>query len=279
MGLLKVGRGSKTVPERVATPGAAIQVVDLVRRFPGGAGVRGVSLNIGPGEIVSIIGPSGAGKSTLLRCINYLDEPEEGTIRVGDLVLTAGRSHGRAQLERLRTTIGMVFQSFNLFPHLTVLRNVSLAQQRVLGCGRREADERSRELLDRVGLLDKIDDHPDRCSGGERQRVAIARALALEPQAMLFDEPTSSLDPELGLEVLRVMEQLAGDGMTMLVVTHELHFARAVSDRVAVMADGQILEEGSPDSVFQMPRQERTARFLSAVTYRDVKRQRAHLAG
>ncbi|GAB7007306.1 amino acid ABC transporter ATP-binding protein [Nocardioides sp. AN3] len=240
----------------------------VVKRFGDHLVIDDVSLAVSEGEVVAIIGPSGAGKSTLLRCINLLEQPDEGGVRVGDCRVESGRSVRRRELVRLRRNVGMVFQSFNLFPHLTVLRNVSLAQERVLGRRRQEADERSLKLLDRVGLADKAGQYPHRCSGGQQQRIAIARALALEPRVMLFDEPTSALDPELGLEVLAVMRELANEGMTMVVVTHEMQFARDVSDRVVVMADGSILEEGPPAQVFQAPTEERTRRFLRAVLER-----------
>jgi polar amino acid transport system ATP-binding protein len=218
---------------------------------------------------VSIIGPSGAGKSTLLRCINFLEIPTSGRVLLDGVEVCGRRSHaGRPlskDLAQLRRSVGMVFQSFNLFPHLTVLSNVSLPQRRVLGRAREDADARSYELLDRVGLREKADTYPGRCSGGQQQRVAIARALALNPKVMLFDEPTSALDPELGMEVLGVMRQLAQDGMTMVVVTHEMHFARDVSDRVIVMADGAILEQGVPGAVLKAPQHERTRKFLHAV--------------
>jgi polar amino acid transport system ATP-binding protein len=239
----------------------ALRLERVTKSFGGEAVVRDVSLDVAPGEVVSIIGPSGAGKSTLLRCINFLAPPDGGR------VLVAGRPAGD-DLAALRRKVGMVFQSFNLFPHLTALRNVSLPQQRVLRRGREEADARSRELLARVGLSDRADAHPGRCSGGEQQRIAIARALALEPEIMLFDEPTSAIDPELGIEVLAVMRQLAGDGMTMLVVTHELRFAERVSDRVVMMADGAVVESGPPEAVLMRPHQERTRRFLRAVLER-----------
>jgi polar amino acid transport system ATP-binding protein len=230
--------------------------------------VHDVSMDVTPGEVVAMIGPSGAGKSTLLRCINLLERPESGEITVGDLTIHPGTGVTSKELTRLRRTAGMVFQSFNLFPHLTVLRNVSIAQERVLGRGRKEADERSRELLARVGLASKADTYPTRSSGGQQQRIAIARALAMEPKVMLFDEPTSALDPELGLEVLQVMRELADEGMTMIVVTHEIHFAQDVSDRVVVMADGRVIEEGPPRQVLTAPANERTQRFLRAVTDR-----------
>lgn len=193
-----------------------------------------------------MIGPSGAGKSTLLRCINLLETPDSGTISVEGVTIHADHTIKPKDLAALRSRVGMVFQAFNLFPHLTVLRNVSLAQQRVLGRSAAEADERSRQLLTRVGLAEKADQYPSRCSGGQQQRIAIARALALDPKVMLFDEPTSALDPELGLEVLTVMRELAESGMTMVVVTHEMQFARDVCDHLVVMADGGIIRGGRP---------------------------------
>jgi polar amino acid transport system ATP-binding protein len=239
----------------------ALRLERVTKSYGGQAVVRDVSLDVAPGEVVSIIGPSGAGKSTLLRCVNFLAPPDGGR------VLVAGRPAG-ADLAALRRRVGMVFQTFNLFAHLTALRNVSLPQQRVLGRSRREADARSLELLERVGVRDKADAHPGRCSGGQQQRIAIARALALDPEIMLFDEPTSALDPELGAEVLAVMRGLASDGMTMLVVTHEMRFAEQVSDRVLVMADGSVVEEGPPEAVLTRPQHERTRRFLRAVLER-----------
>jgi polar amino acid transport system ATP-binding protein len=230
--------------------------------------VNDVSLEVAPGEVVSIIGPSGAGKSTLLRCINLLERPDSGEITVGDVTIHPESGVTAKDLTNLRRTAGMVFQSFNLFPHLTVLRNISIAQERVLGRPREEADERSRELLARVGLAEKADTYPTRSSGGQQQRIAIARALAMAPKVMLFDEPTSALDPELGLDVLNVMRELADEGMTMIIVTHEMHFAQDVSDRVVVMADGRIIEQGPPDQVLVKPENERTKRFLRAVTDR-----------
>jgi polar amino acid transport system ATP-binding protein len=230
--------------------------------------VNDVSLEVAPGEVVSIIGPSGAGKSTLLRCINLLERPDHGEITVGDVTIHPESGVTAKDLTNLRRTAGMVFQSFNLFPHLTVLRNISIAQERVLGRPRGEADERSRELLARVGLAEKADTYPTRSSGGQQQRIAIARALAMAPKVMLFDEPTSALDPELGLDVLNVMRELADEGMTMIIVTHEMHFAQDISDRVVVMADGRIIEQGPPNQVLVKPENERTKRFLRAVTDR-----------
>ncbi|MCK0197209.1 amino acid ABC transporter ATP-binding protein [Ancylobacter sp. 6x-1] len=225
----------------------------------------GIDLRLAPGEVVAIIGPSGSGKSTLLRCINQLEPPTSGRVTLGGTVIEAGHTPGRRELMNLRRAVGMVFQSFNLFPHLTVLRNVSIAQERVMKRSRAEADKISMQLLARVGLADKAQQYPSRCSGGQQQRIAIARALALEPQIMLFDEPTSALDPELGLEVLAVMRELAENGMTMIVVTHEMHFAEEVSDRVIIMADGKIVEQGVSRDVMRNPQTERARRFLHAV--------------
>ncbi|RVH17259.1 amino acid ABC transporter ATP-binding protein [Sinorhizobium meliloti] len=225
----------------------------------------GIDLDVRSGEVLAIIGPSGSGKSTLLRCINYLEPPDGGTISIGATTIDAARPVARAELSSLRRRVGMVFQSFNLFPHMSVLRNVSLAQERVLGRSRKEADEHSMMLLKRVGLADKAGQFPVRCSGGQQQRIAIARALALNPEIMLFDEPTSALDPELGLEVLAVMRELAESGMTMIVVTHEMGFAENVSDTVMIMADGHIVEKGPSKEVMRNPQEERTKRFLRAV--------------
>ena len=227
--------------------------------------LNSIDLDVMPGEVVAVIGPSGSGKSTLLRCTNYLEPPDGGLVTIGDITLNAEKLAAPAEVAKLRRSVGMVFQSFNLFPHMTVRRNVSLAQERVLGRSRSEADERSMQLLKRVGLIDKAEQYPGRCSGGQQQRVAIARALALDPEVMLFDEPTSALDPELGLEVLSVMRELAETGMTMIVVTHEMSFAENVSDTVMVMADGKIVEKGPSGQVLRNPQQERAKRFLRAV--------------
>ena len=246
----------------------AICLDSVVKRFGAHTVIDNVSLSVKEGQVVAIIGPSGAGKSTLLRCINLLEKPDSGRITLEGKQVDAGADVSAKDLAELRRNVGMVFQSFNLFPHLTVLRNVSLAQERVLGRSKNEANERSMKLLDRVGLADKAEQYPSRCSGGQQQRIAIARALALDPRVMLFDEPTSSLDPELGLEVLSVMRALASEGMTMVVVTHEMQFAKDVSDHLVVMNDGAILEEGPPAEVFRAPAQERTRRFLRAVLER-----------
>jgi polar amino acid transport system ATP-binding protein len=227
-----------------------------------------VCFEMSKGEVVAIIGPSGSGKSTLLRCINQLEPPTQGRVSMDGVHIEAGKTLPRTELLKLRRRIGMVFQSFNLFPHLTVLRNVSLAQIRTLGRSAKEADARSMQLLERVGLADKAQHYPARCSGGQQQRIAIARALALDPELMLFDEPTSALDPELGLEVLAVMKELACEGMSMIVVTHEMHFAETVSDRVVVMAEGRIIEQGPSQQVMRQPEHERVIQFLQAVRNR-----------
>ena len=255
--------GAGPIPFTGATP--LIHLERVCKRYGDLVAVDGVDLNVHPGQVLAIIGPSGSGKSTLLRCINYLERPESGRIAVGDICLDAGTPPSRAELSVLRRRVGMVFQSFNLFPHLTVLQNVSLAQRRVLGRSREDAERRSQDLLAVVGLADKAHQYPSRCSGGQQQRIAIARALALEPSVMLFDEPTSSLDPELGLEVLNVMRELANAGMTMIIVTHEMHFAEDVSNEVVVMAGGRVVERGPSREVMRSPKQERTRRFLSAV--------------
>ncbi|WP_305000409.1 amino acid ABC transporter ATP-binding protein [Kribbella caucasensis] len=251
--------------DRPSESAGAVRLTSLVKRFGDHVVVNDVSMDVAAGEVVAIIGPSGAGKSTLLRCINLLERPDSGIVDVAGIQFDAATPVSGKDLARLRRHVGMVFQSFNLFPHLTVLRNVALPQERVLGISRTEAEEKAIRLLDRVGLKDKAKQYPGRCSGGQQQRIAIARALALGPQIMLFDEPTSALDPELGLEVLAVMRELAAEGMTMAVVTHEMHFARDVSDHLVVMADGAILEEGDPDRIFTDPEQPRTRQFLRAV--------------
>lgn len=242
-----------------------VHVEALEKSFGSLSVLKSVSLSVQPGGVLAIIGPSGSGKSTLLRCLNYLEIPDKGRITLGDMELIAEKHPSQKQILDLRRSAGMVFQSFNLFPHMSVLENVSLAQKRVLGRSQQEADERSIELLKRVGLDSKAAEYPHRCSGGQQQRIAIARALALNPKIMLFDEPTSALDPELGLEVLAVMRELAQDGMTMIVVTHEMHFAESVSDHVMIMADGNIIESGISKDVMRDPQTERARRFLHAV--------------
>jgi polar amino acid transport system ATP-binding protein len=233
--------------------------------------LKGITLTVEPGEVMCLLGPSGSGKSTFLRCINHLEKIHSGRLSVdGELVgyrQVGDRLHElrESEVARKRAEIGMVFQHFNLFPHMTALENVTCAPIRVKKVDRDDARERGRELLDRVGLADKRDAYPAQLSGGQQQRVAIARALAMEPKLMLFDEPTSALDPELVGEVLGVMKQLARDGMTMIVVTHEIGFAREVADTVVFMDEGVVVETGSPDEVLTKPRHERTRSFLSKV--------------
>ncbi|WP_066986069.1 amino acid ABC transporter ATP-binding protein [Streptomyces sp. NRRL F-4489] len=241
--------------------GAAIEVRGLRKTFGTLEVLRGIDFSVARGEVVCVIGPSGSGKSTLLRCVNLLEEPSAGRITVAGTEVT----DPEVDLDRVRRRIGMVFQSFNLFPHLTVLENLTLAQRRVLRRDRAAADRIAHGLLARVGLADKAAAYPARLSGGQQQRVAIARALAMDPELMLFDEPTSALDPELVGEVLSVMRSLARDGMTMLVVTHEMGFAREVADRVVFLDGGLIVEEGTPERVVGAPRHERTRAFLARV--------------
>ncbi|MFF5476625.1 amino acid ABC transporter ATP-binding protein [Streptomyces sp. NPDC012935] len=240
-----------------------IELRDVNKYFGDLHVLQDISLTVGKGEVVVVIGPSGSGKSTLCRAINRLETVQSGTIKLDGQSLPA---EGKA-LARLRAEVGMVFQSFNLFAHKTVLQNVSLGQVRVRGRKKDEADKRSRELLERVGVADQADKYPAQLSGGQQQRVAIARALAMEPKAMLFDEPTSALDPEMINEVLEVMRQLARDGMTMIVVTHEMGFARSAANRVVFMADGRIVEDRSPEEFFTDPRSERARDFLSKILH------------
>jgi ABC-type polar amino acid transport system ATPase subunit len=224
--------------------------------------LRGVDLSVERGGVVCVIGPSGSGKSTLLRCINLLEPPDEGRIFLEGKEITGT---GKADVDFVRRRVGMVFQQFNLFPHKRAIENVSLAQETVLGRSGDEARVKSKALLERVGLTDKINEYPERLSGGQQQRVAIARALAMDPHVMLFDEVTSALDPELVKEVLDVMRELAAEGMTMVVVTHEMGFAREVADEVVFIDEGVIVESGPPAHVLNDPKQERTKRFLGLV--------------
>ena len=231
--------------------------------------LKGIDFEVDARQVVVVIGPSGSGKSTFLRCCNGLETAEQGTVEiVGKKLVDHGKMMGESGLNQLRTEVGMVFQSFNLFPHLTVLENVTLAPRKLRGMTRGEAETVARELLAKVGLAAKADVFPSTLSGGQKQRVAIARALAMQPQVMLFDEPTSALDPELVGEVLQVMKALANDGMTMLVVTHEMGFAREVADVVVVMDQGRIIEAGPPAQIFTAPREARTREFLQAVIAR-----------
>jgi polar amino acid transport system ATP-binding protein len=240
---------------------AAIRVEDLTKRFGTLPVLRGISCEVQPSEVVCVIGPSGSGKSTLLRCLNGLEEATSGRVTA----LGVPVHDPATDLDALRAEIGMVFQRFNLFPHRTVLQNLVLAPVAVRGLAPAEARERAEALLDKVGVLDKRDAWPNQLSGGQQQRVAIARALAMQPKVMLFDEPTSSLDPEMVGEVLAVMQTLADEGMTMVAVTHEMGFARRVADRVLFLDEGLLVEEGAPDDLFDAPREDRTRRFLSRV--------------
>ncbi|MBE3519220.1 MAG: amino acid ABC transporter ATP-binding protein [Firmicutes bacterium] len=238
-----------------------LKVKDLHKKFGDLHVLKGVSLEVSKGEVVVIIGPSGSGKSTFLRCINHLEKPTSGHVFIDGVDLDAPTTN----INVVREKVGMVFQQFNLFPHLTALENVSLAPEKVLKVPRAEARDRAKALLSKVGLSDKYDAYPDQLSGGQKQRVAIARALAMQPKLMLFDEPTSALDPEMIGEVLAVMRKLAEEGMTMVVVSHEMGFAREVADRVLLMADGVFVEEGPPREFFTNPKHERTRAFLSKI--------------
>jgi arginine/ornithine transport system ATP-binding protein len=249
---------------------ARLRVAGLTKRYGDHAVLRGVSLEANTGDVISVIGQSGSGKSTLLRCINLLERPNAGTIEVGGQALALElakdgmlRASDRKQLQRIRSEVAMVFQSFNLWSHMTALENVVEAPIHVLKLSRDEAVARARRDLEKVGLANVEDRYPAFLSGGQQQRVAIARALAMDPQVMLFDEPTSALDPELVGEVLDVMRALAAEGRTMVVVTHEIGFARDVSNRVLFLHDGEIAEEGDPREVLANPRSERLRRFLS----------------
>jgi polar amino acid transport system ATP-binding protein len=244
-----------------------IEADGLVKHHNGVPILRGVSLAVAPGEVAVVIGPSGSGKSTLLRCVNGLERFEGGMVTVDGLALTADAVAADREriVSQVRRRVGMVFQGFHLFPHRTVLENVTEGPIYVLGMGREPAEERARRLLDRVGLGDRLDAPPRQLSGGEQQRVAIARALAVEPKALLCDEPTSALDPRMTGEVLSVLTDLARDGLTMLVVTHAMAFARRVAQTVHVLGDGRIVESGTPEQIFDDPHQEATRLLLAAV--------------
>jgi ABC-type polar amino acid transport system ATPase subunit len=247
-----------------------IAVEDLVKSYNSTPVLQGVNHVQQRGEAVVLIGPSGCGKSTFLRCLNRLEVADSGRITIGDLTIQAGQpprtSDEREQQRQLRLRAGMVFQSFNLFPHLTALHNITVGPIVVKGASEAESEMLARRLLAKVGLEGKADSYPGQLSGGQQQRVAIARALAMEPQVMLFDEPTSALDPELRGEVLRVMRQLAEEGMTMIVVTHEMQFARDMADRVLFFEGGRVAESGPPEQIFSNPQHERTRDFLRRVT-------------
>lgn len=238
-----------------------IEVKNLEKSFGKNHVLRGINETINEGEVVCIIGPSGSGKSTFLRCLNLLEQPTSGEVILDDEKINAPDR----DIDKIREKLGMVFQNFNLFPHMSVLDNITMAPIKVKGQARGEAETEARRLLDVVGLLDKAEAYPSSLSGGQKQRVAIARALAMKPEIMLFDEPTSALDPEMVGEVLAVMKQLAEDGMTMVIVTHEMGFAREVADRVLFIDGGVILEQGTPEEIFGNPQNERTQTFLSMV--------------
>lgn len=237
-----------------------IELKDVRKSFGKNEVLKGINLRIEKGEVVVIIGPSGSGKSTVLRTMNYLEEPTSGHVIVDNMDLS-----DKNKLNEVRTEVGMVFQNFNLFPHMTVLDNLTLAQINVRKTNKKDAEEVALKLLERVGLADKANMYPDSLSGGQKQRVAIARALAMKPKVMLFDEPTSALDPEMVREVLDVMKSLADEGMTMVIVTHEMGFAKEVADRVLFVDGGQILEDGTPAQVFDAPTSDRTKLFLSKI--------------
>ena len=240
-----------------------ISVRDLEKHFDEGKlkALRGVSADIKRGEVVVVIGPSGSGKSTFLRCLNLLEEPTKGTVTVEGVNIT----DPKVNINKHREKMGMVFQHFNLFPHMTILKNMTLAPRQLLKKSKAEAEEKAMMLLKRVGLADRANAYPNQLSGGQKQRIAIVRALCMEPQVMLFDEPTSALDPEMVGEVLDVMKELAHEGMTMVVVTHEMGFAREVADRVIFMDEGKIVEEGTPEEIFNNPQNPRTQDFLKKV--------------
>ena len=238
-----------------------IKTVDLTKKFGDNEVLTKLNVDVEQGEVISIIGPSGSGKSTFLRCLNGLETITDGHVYIDDFDIAGNELN----IDKLRERIGMVFQSFNLFPHLKVIDNITLAPVTLRKMKREEAKRVARELLDKEGLLDKQDVYPSSLSGGQKQRVAIARALAMNPEVMLFDEPTSALDPEMVGEVLQVMKDLAKDGMTMVVVTHEMGFAKEVCKRVIFMAEGKIVEEGAPDDIFTNPKHERTRNFLESV--------------
>lgn len=246
-----------------------VRIRGLRKSFGDHVVLKGIDFDVQPSQVVVVIGPSGSGKSTFLRCCNGLEQPEGGSVEIcGRTLVRDGRMLADRELDALREEVGMVFQSFNLFPHLSVLHNISLGPRKLRGLSRSAADAEARALLAKVGLAQKADAMPASLSGGQKQRVAIARALAMKPGVMLFDEPTSALDPELVGEVLQVMKMLASEGMTMMVVTHEMDFAREVGDVVVVMDEGSIIEAGPPETIFTNPSQDRTRLFLQAVLTR-----------
>lgn len=268
------GRTAAASGRRAAAPVPLIQLESIHKAFGDLHVLKGCDLEVAPGEVAVLVGPSGSGKSTLLRCINQLEEPTAGRVRIAGVTqgyveepLPDGRWQklSTAEIARQRARIGMVFQRFHLFPHMTALANVMEAPMQVLGRTKAQAQESALALLERVGLADRADHYPSELSGGQQQRVAIARALAMEPELMLFDEPTSALDPELVAEVLAVLKELAEGGMTMIVVTHEMGFAREVADQVVFMDDGMIVEQGTPEQLIERPQSDRLKGFLASV--------------
>ena len=241
-----------------------IKLQGIKKKFGSNVVLDGIDLEIEKSEVIVLLGPSGSGKSTLLRCITFLEEPDEGMVRVGDYEISSlsNDKDKKSKIKKIRTHTGFVFQNFNLFPHLTVIKNITEAPILVKKMPVKQAKEKARYLLEKVGLSDKINSYPSQLSGGQQQRVAIARALAMDPLVMLFDEPTSALDPELVREVLQVMKALAKEGMTMIVVTHEMGFAKEVADKVIFMDGGNIIEKGTADEIFKSPKEERTRNFL-----------------
>src|SRR5687767_9562918 len=260
-----ISAGTALPGDQLNEGGSMLKLESVHKRFGDLEVLRGVDLEVKRGTVTCVIGPSGSGKSTLLRCINLLEPPDEGRIFLEGKEITGAGARAADDRDYTRRRVGIVFQQFNLFPHKSAVENVALAQEQVLKRDRADARAKAEALLARVGLSDKLDEFPDRLSGGQQQRVAIARALAMEPHVMLFDEVTSALDPELVKEVLDVMKELADEGMTMVVVTHEMGFARGVADEVAFMDEGLVVERGAPHEVLGNPREERTKRFLGLV--------------
>lgn len=243
-----------------------IKVTNLQKNFGDLEVLKGINLEIQKGEVVALIGPSGSGKSTLIRCLNLMEIPSAGEVYFKEQLVNEDKLIEK-NVDQLRQKVGMVFQHFNLFPHLTVKQNITLAPVKLNKMSQQEADKKAEELLTKVGLLDKKDVYPNKLSGGQKQRVAIARALAMEPEVMLFDEPTSALDPEMVKEVLLVIQSLAQEGLTTVIVTHEMNFAKRVASRVLFLADGNIVEQGTPEEIFENPQMDRTKQFLDQINY------------
>lgn len=243
-----------------------LKVTNLQKNFGDLEVLKGINLEIQKGEVVALIGPSGSGKSTLIRCLNLMEIPSAGEVYFKEQLVNEDKLIEK-NVDQLRQKVGMVFQHFNLFPHLTVKQNISLAPVKLNKMSQQEADKKAEELLTKVGLLDKKDVYPNKLSGGQKQRVAIARALAMEPEVMLFDEPTSALDPEMVKEVLLVIQSLAQEGLTTVIVTHEMNFAKRVASRVLFLADGNIVEQGTPQEIFENPQMDRTKQFLDQINY------------